>query len=66
MHPRMRQLQFFLINFCRTEIEEVDVDLARNVARTIGQPAKRLLQLAQPFQKLKRVAAFVIELKDRI
>ena len=58
-------MQFFLINFCGIEIEEVDVDLAGNVAGMIGQPAKRLLQFAQSFQKLKGVA-FVIELKDRI
>src|SRR4029077_10382791 len=56
LHPRMRPLQFSLINFWGTEIKEVDVDLARKVARAIGQPAERLFQFSQSLQKLKRVA----------
>ena len=61
----MRQLDFRGVNLHLTKIQEVDVDLARNVACPMARAAKRALDLRQFFQKIYRIA-FVIELKNRI
>jgi hypothetical protein len=42
----MWQLQFIAIHDDVSKIEEVDVDLAGNVARMIGCAAKRFLNLS--------------------
>jgi hypothetical protein len=65
MHPRMWQLQLLGVDLCVAKIEEIDIDLARDIVRMTGSSTKRTLDLAQFFQKPQRIA-HIIKFKDRI
>ena len=44
---RMRQLQFIPVDFHIAKIEEIDIDLARDIALVMGRAAKRDLNCRQ-------------------
>src|ERR1700674_3899081 len=58
---RMRKPQVGVLDLQIAEIEQIEIDRARNVSQMTGRPAEQLFnrrQLVQQFQRLARVAKF--------